>query len=760
MAANFDPAASQSLRSKPRSPFGDFLRNFLRNRTALFGFLIVLILAFVGASGFYFTVMKANSEDRAERESYELFSPVKTELKDQLIRPTYDFAPFVEELQTGVSSKKAELEAAEKQKQAGGEEIIVASRAHPLGTDDLGRDVLLKLWSGSTYSLLVGLLAVGISVFIGIMVGGIAGFYGRDKARFPFLLTLLLPCAAYIVGTIRELGALAPILSYVIYAAAAALMLMQIVLALRNGSVASVVFFFVAIGLALGANFYANYVYSGNASGYSLVQAEAAQDAFQKLKDESVDAKAATDSYESVRLAKLEAQLEYQRTSGRVVNNSVDDDPQVKELKQEAIATQAIYLLAMEDYKVADAHAKLAKAEAETLRLEALVQGTKDAIAAEKSKSEPDADALAGLEQALEKQNASVERARKSLPASVDALDAAKHARLVFTMRYSKYLDQGEVEDQREILGEAVGLIYNETPELTSDEQAAKAKALESAKTERAEAEKAAQAEAKADTLMPIPASKIREDIYSLRKQQPGFRATIKDVQTELTEKDWFYKYSRNVVLLILMGIFVLVTFLFVVRAAQVASRESRLAWMFFPVMTIDNFVMRAIEVLMTMPQLFLLLTVLAVYADSRSIWLVMFIIGVTSWMGTARFVRAEILSLREREFIQAARALGLKDGRIIIRHLVPNSLSPVLVSATIGVAGAILLESTLSFLGLGAKAEEVTWGKMLSDGRGFITTHPYLMIIPGIAIFIVVLAFNLLGEGLREAMNPRLRKR
>ncbi|MCA8939594.1 MAG: ABC transporter permease, partial [Planctomycetes bacterium] len=143
-----------------------------------------------------------------------------------------------------------------------------------------------------------------------------------------------------------------------------------------------------------------------------------------------------------------------------------------------------------------------------------------------------------------------------------------------------------------------------------------------------------------------------------------------------------------------------------------------------------------------------------------KDVYLVMFVLGVTSWMGTARFVRAEILSLRERDFIQASRALGLSDAGIIVKHLVPNALSPVLVSASIGVATAIIAESTLSFLGLGAGPEQVTWGKMLSEGREYITSHWHLTMVPGLAIFVVVLAFNLLGEGLREATNPKLRKR
>jgi len=142
------------------------------------------------------------------------------------------------------------------------------------------------------------------------------------------------------------------------------------------------------------------------------------------------------------------------------------------------------------------------------------------------------------------------------------------------------------------------------------------------------------------------------------------------------------------------------------------------------------------------------------------SIYHIMLVIGVTSWMGTARFVRAEFLSLREQDFVIAAQALGLPERRIIFRHMMPNAVAPVLVSATIGVAGAILTESALSFLGFGVQPPFATWGNILADGRSYLFDAPWLFFVPGFAIFLVVLAFNLVGEGLREAWNPRLRGR
>jgi len=136
-----------------------------------------------------------------------------------------------------------------------------------------------------------------------------------------------------------------------------------------------------------------------------------------------------------------------------------------------------------------------------------------------------------------------------------------------------------------------------------------------------------------------------------------------------------------------------------------------------------------------------------------------MIIIGLTSWMGTARFVRAEFLSLRELDFVTAAKSQAIPEWRIIFIHMAPNAMAPVLVSATIGVATAILTESALSFLGFGVQPPDATWGNIMADARGFIFDAPWLTFIPGISILVVVLAFNLCGEGLREAFDPKLRK-
>lgn len=173
---------------------------------------------------------------------------------------------------------------------------------------------------------------------------------------------------------------------------------------------------------------------------------------------------------------------------------------------------------------------------------------------------------------------------------------------------------------------------------------------------------------------------------------------------------------------------------------------------------SVDVLVMRFTDIMLCFPTFFLILTVVVLLP--ASIYNIMIVIGLTTWMGTARFVRAEFMSLREQDYVVAATALGLPDWRIIFVHMVPNAMAPVLVSATISVATAILTESALSFLGFGVQPPFATWGNILSDGKGYIFDAPWLFFIPGFAILVVVLAFNLVGEGMREANNPKLSRR
>jgi peptide/nickel transport system permease protein len=180
--------------------------------------------------------------------------------------------------------------------------------------------------------------------------------------------------------------------------------------------------------------------------------------------------------------------------------------------------------------------------------------------------------------------------------------------------------------------------------------------------------------------------------------------------------------------------------------------------WLSLPTLQVDTLIMRAVDIMLCFPSFFLILTVVALLPPS--IYNIMVIIGLTSWMGTTRFVRAEFLSLREMDFVAAARALGVSDARIIFRYIMPNAVAPVLVSATLGIASAMLTEAGLSFLGFGVPPPHATWGNILSDGKSFIFDAPWLTFAPGFVILIVVLAFNLFGEGMRDILNPKLRER
>ena len=180
--------------------------------------------------------------------------------------------------------------------------------------------------------------------------------------------------------------------------------------------------------------------------------------------------------------------------------------------------------------------------------------------------------------------------------------------------------------------------------------------------------------------------------------------------------------------------------------------------WTRRPALQVDTLIMRAVDIMLCFPSFFLILTVVALLPPS--IYTIMVIIGLTSWMGTTRFVRAEFLSLREQDFVAAAKALGISDTRVIFRHIMPNAVAPVLVSATLGIASAILTEAGLSFLGFGVPPPHATWGNILSDGKDFIFDAPWLTFEPGLVILVVVLAFNLFGEGLRDILNPKLRER
>lgn len=183
----------------------------------------------------------------------------------------------------------------------------------------------------------------------------------------------------------------------------------------------------------------------------------------------------------------------------------------------------------------------------------------------------------------------------------------------------------------------------------------------------------------------------------------------------------------------------------------------------------LDGFLMRVTDLFLALPILPLLLVVIMLFRDTLRasfgpetgiFLLIVFIIGVTSWMQTARIVRGDVLALKEREFVLAAQSIGAPARRIVLRHVLPNVMSPIMVSATLGVASAIITESALSFLGLGFPSDFPTWGRLLFDGANFMTISPARVIWPGLAISLTVLSVNYIGDGLRDALDPRIRGR
>ncbi|MFA6079164.1 MAG: ABC transporter permease [Candidatus Omnitrophota bacterium] len=170
----------------------------------------------------------------------------------------------------------------------------------------------------------------------------------------------------------------------------------------------------------------------------------------------------------------------------------------------------------------------------------------------------------------------------------------------------------------------------------------------------------------------------------------------------------------------------------------------------------VDSCLMRFVDIMLCFPTLFLILAVIALLEPS--IMNIMIVIGLTSWMGVARLVRAEILSLKERDYVAAAKVMGATDRWIIMKHLIPNAIGPIIVSATLGIGGAILVESALSFLGIGVQPPTPSWGNILMDGKSTLGVAWWLTIYPGLFILFTVLSYNLLGEGLRDILEPRLR--
>lgn len=170
----------------------------------------------------------------------------------------------------------------------------------------------------------------------------------------------------------------------------------------------------------------------------------------------------------------------------------------------------------------------------------------------------------------------------------------------------------------------------------------------------------------------------------------------------------------------------------------------------------LESLVMKVVDVMLSLPLLFFILVLQLLL--SPSIWTVILVIGFTGWAGTCRLVRGQVLSIREMTFVEAARAIGASNWRIIFKHVIPNTMGPVIVNATLGIAGTILLESVLSFLGFGVQEPLASWGSMLHRAQTYMTIAPWMVFFPGMLIVLTVLAFNFLGDGLRDALDPKLK--
>ncbi len=213
-------------------------------------------------------------------------------------------------------------------------------------------------------------------------------------------------------------------------------------------------------------------------------------------------------------------------------------------------------------------------------------------------------------------------------------------------------------------------------------------------------------------------------------------------------------KFGRDVLTRILYGarISLLISFIAVAIAAVLGSAVGAAAGYIGGI--VDAVLMRIVDGLLAIPRIFLLLTCISLF--SGSVWLIIVLLGLTSWMETARLVRGQVLSLKGMEFIQAAEALGVGGRRIVLRHLIPNTLTVIIVAATLRIGRIILIEAALSFLGLGVPQPTPSWGQMIFSGRDVLLSAWWVSTFPGVAIAVTVIGYNLFGDGLRDAFDPR----
>lgn len=845
---------------KPTSPTRDALRLLFTNPSSVMALVMIVLLALVAISGELFTgrlptpdEMGRLAEARETGGTVNLdvnpravADPGRTELADKLK------APF----------SKSEVD----------------GRTYWMGTDHLGRDIAAQLWAGSSISLTIGFLAVGISVLLGVALGGIAGFFGRQRVRLPLMVSLLLALSGAIA-----IPAEAPTAGKVLLTGAAIVFAFQCVVALIGGRYRPLVAFGVAgliAALVFGYNAYVEHTTpEGKRMRQASAMAEASQDLLLQLRDlsreraraESGIAGAATE--ESLLRGQLQYEVDERKLLLRQLRLSENQFQTGLEIEKRTIEENqrwADHLVAVTDNSEVEGPRPQGEAAASrydrlTARLKLAADLRKDALRRQARMERVEA-ALPAAQELVDSEFEFAEGAI-AMPEEIQADSKAEQLQLMLTTHVA--LQRVELA---QLIRSIVEALADAEAELPSDDWSKQA--TESAKAPRDEGKsteaeakeiqalagmRAAQvaalraaAEAKLEDLPEdeagAAAKAVLEALFTPRtgtitraeaiaktiNEAPGKSAEllqkwnqqgdegeaarrqlltydygienraerdplffgaegsdrllnrraqlraryvkIYDAEaaqlfdggagiTQVRQADGsrrygFYRISRHFLSITLVILLLVITGLGVAGSAQGAAQDLKgpIQRIFFPTITVDDLVMRFTEIMMTIPVIFLILAVLALF--ERDVYIVMGVIGLTSWMGMTRFVRAEILSLREQDFIQAARSLGVSDFRIVWRHLVPNAISPVLVSATIGVAMAVLAESTLSFLGIGAGPDQHTWGQILSNGRAYIADAPWMTWIPGIAILVTVLSFNLLGEGLREAFNPKLRGR
>jgi peptide/nickel transport system permease protein len=247
------------------------------------------------------------------------------------------------------------------------------------------------------------------------------------------------------------------------------------------------------------------------------------------------------------------------------------------------------------------------------------------------------------------------------------------------------------------------------------------------------------------------PFDPIEQDLGDLRLKAPGFRDAAGRLHPLGTDH-----LGRDLLARVIYGArpALLVGFAAVVISGVIGMAAGLVSGYFGG--RVDDALMRLADIQLAFP--FILLAIAVIGVLGPSLTTIIAVIGVSSWVVYARIVRSAVLSLREREFVQAALALGSGDGRILVRHILPNALTPWLVVATLDMARVIVIESALSFLGLGVQPPTPTWGGMLADGRVYISTAWWLATFPGLAILVTVLGINLFGDGLRDTLDPRLK--